>query len=1537
MTKAMGQVDSSTLQFNQQGSVSWAALSYPSTISQNNSVSFLTNFLSNNNSDVGFSIYNTETDKQNFTHQKFQQIYKGLPVYSGRYFAHSFNGYVTSINGNYLPINISTVTPNLTESQALNYALANINAVSYLWQNSRAELALKQNQNNVNATYYPVGELVIVPKSYSGLANDELAYLFSIACEQPNDDIKIFINANNGVVIKKYSEKCHTNAPGTALTSLSGSMNITCNRYTSNNYKLEMLYSSSSSKKFVTNDFNNTVGQLGSNINPSIYTNTNTTWGSTWLTSNPSEHVALDAHWATEKTFSFWETVLGRPYLNTNNSNMTIGVNVHFQGMDPLDVAQWSPRRNTVELGDGNVVFHPLVSLDIVAHELGHALAKYTSDFDANGGSVETQAISESLSDIWGVCVENYANQDPLLTTKKNIWTTGEEVIINKVRLPYFRSFVDVTKTIDIGNNSLVTNLPDCYLSTNWNNLHSRNLDEGHYATGVVNKWFYLICNGSSGGVNAVGNTFNPISALATQSGGLYNLKDVIDIIYIAENNYLPPSPSFADLRMATIQACIQLWGANSAQECAVTEAWYAVNVGAKCTPQPPPILCNLSAYAPINGVYTQPTNTNGKYYFNQNTYIQGNVTFTNADIFVQNGATIFVDDNATLTLKGCHLRTCAGMWNGIQVYYNAKLILNDYNGKSNLIEDAKIAVDYDGGDSYPNYTGNIIDISNTIFNRNNISIKLSNYTSDSKNASIYPFSIKNSIITCRKIEKANGTWDNVTTIKGGSWAYAQTPNVYTQPYINNALYSDIATEAYLKNIYYPSFTTKKSESGIIINRVNGMYGTNPGAGMILGNVGNATNPNTLIFDNLENGVKIITSNIDIKNCTFQKPVGTGIGIDAQGSLAVNTSINITNPNATTEPTNAFYDMKYAVKVSDYKNVDIENCFIASNQNSSISNSYCTGIYVVAENKNASTKINNNNIYNVQYGISLCGFVEAEEIDPTVPNPFNPANIGLGAIEINSNTIAQQMVGAATTPTNPFVMHAIHTGALINGNGAGTATLTCSDNQITDVFNGITFNYWQGKQIIAQNNNPIKLIENTTAINPTAEQYGILLAGGSTNNGSLSLLQDNVITGCGVNKLNTGISVKMQGNTALQCNKVNNAQNGYKYNGVCPLTKFTDNFIYSTNQNGLYLDHAVIGRQGNDGDGGNSPADVCTSNNDWNVDAATWIGSNKNMIYSNNTIPNQSEFVVRGSSQFVPTGGYATFYQNLYTLTNGIVTTSLGDWANNCPRCSGHPKRIKNIQEILDEIAAGTIELPNDEAVKRLEVMQQQLYELVKARPELAANSTDIQQFIYDNQWNSLDFIYYLGYFAAKGNMNQVDNILNYWLPTSSELDDNYRTYYEWLVAMYNNPEYKPSAEEVLAYANKCPIKNGTIIYAIRNFYNAITKEIHNFEDDCNNNNNQRISKQQTNTIRLKQPKPKVSVENKLVIYPNPVSNVLNIATTNVKKIEIVDIMGKVVMQKSVGNASQTSLSISELQKGIYVIKAISAQGKILMSKFIKE
>ena len=74
-------------------------------------------------------------------------------------------------------------------------------------------------------------------------------------------------------------------------------------------------------------------------------------------------------------------------------------------------------------------------------------------------------------------------------------------------------------------------------------------------------------------------------------------------------------------------------------------------------------------------------------------------------------------------------------------------------------------------------------------------------------------------------------------------------------------------------------------------------------------------------------------------------------------------------------------------------------------------------------------------------------------------------------------------------------------------------------------------------------------------------------------------------------------------------------------------------------------------------------------------------------------------------------------------------------------------------------------------------------------------------------------------------------------------------------------------------------------------------------------------------------------------LYPNPVSNILNVSVLGVIRAEasfqITDITGKIVMTKSIINNPQ-AIDISRLAKGVYMIK-VNNNGKEITSKFTKQ
>jgi hypothetical protein len=76
--------------------------------------------------------------------------------------------------------------------------------------------------------------------------------------------------------------------------------------------------------------------------------------------------------------------------------------------------------------------------------------------------------------------------------------------------------------------------------------------------------------------------------------------------------------------------------------------------------------------------------------------------------------------------------------------------------------------------------------------------------------------------------------------------------------------------------------------------------------------------------------------------------------------------------------------------------------------------------------------------------------------------------------------------------------------------------------------------------------------------------------------------------------------------------------------------------------------------------------------------------------------------------------------------------------------------------------------------------------------------------------------------------------------------------------------------------------------------------------------------------------------EAKISMFPNPVTSVLSINSMDtLEAISIYNIIGQEVMNLRV-NANNTTINVSNLENGIYIIKTFS-EGKVSTSKFIKE
>lgn len=80
------------------------------------------------------------------------------------------------------------------------------------------------------------------------------------------------------------------------------------------------------------------------------------------------------------------------------------------------------------------------------------------------------------------------------------------------------------------------------------------------------------------------------------------------------------------------------------------------------------------------------------------------------------------------------------------------------------------------------------------------------------------------------------------------------------------------------------------------------------------------------------------------------------------------------------------------------------------------------------------------------------------------------------------------------------------------------------------------------------------------------------------------------------------------------------------------------------------------------------------------------------------------------------------------------------------------------------------------------------------------------------------------------------------------------------------------------------------------------------------------------------------NLKNKIVLYPNPVKNEINIETeAPLKSIVIISIEGRQLKKFDNINSGIQSLNIEELSKGLYFVKFVTKDGTILTKKIIKE
>jgi len=534
-------------------------------------------------------------------HEEYHMQYKNIPIEYATIKIHKKDGDIKSINGEYYENIKLDITPNISESMALEKAKKYIGADLYIWEdNSERDFLVKTNQAYLLNP--PKGELVIC-KDYIHNDNKKLclSYKFEIYAKQPLSRSYVYVDAKNGQVIHVNSIIKDDN--GSAETRYSGTRTISTN-FINNQYRLRD-YDGQRGNGIET--FNMHNGTNYANVTDFIDNDNN--WTAAEYNNANKDNAALDAHWGAMMTYDYFKEVHNRN--SFDNQGSVIKNYVHYGSN--YGNAFWDG--HVMTYGDGNSQYDAYTSLDVIAHEIGHGVTQYTAGLVYQG---QSGALNESISDIWGACVDNYAGGRTFFA----IWTHDDD--INLSNLSTNERFLW---------NPKLGGQPDTYNGTNWYTGNNNNIGI-HTNSGVFNFWFYVLSNGGSG--------FTDFNTLFLVSG--IGINKAEQILYKALTEYFTPNTNYVTAAILTTYATQEIFGFCSEEVISVKEAWKAVGI-------------NLSLNIPTNLSITNTiTNGTNVVYSAINTIDASNIIEENTIVTYRAGDQITLNPGFTVN-TGAHVQ----------------------------------------------------------------------------------------------------------------------------------------------------------------------------------------------------------------------------------------------------------------------------------------------------------------------------------------------------------------------------------------------------------------------------------------------------------------------------------------------------------------------------------------------------------------------------------------------------------------------------------------------------------------------------------------------------------------------------------------------------------------------------------------------------------------------------------------------------------------------------------------------------------------
>jgi bacillolysin len=499
------------------------------------------NLYININENNSFIRHRVKKDEIGNEHARYNHFYKGYRVMFSELITHEKNQKLAVVNG-HVPTSLDkAINIGISETEAFLKAKNNFGAYQYSWENEGNIVVPFADFINL-----PKAELVWVQNEITKDPYDNnaylLAYKFDIVSSLPMDAKSIFINAENGNLIRKVQlmADCHSVS---VSTSFYGFRFISTQLVSGSTYRL-------------TNDCNTA-------ILTTINWRHNTYFqkvGNTWTVD--SMRAAATSLWGLERTLSYFSGIHSYNSWDNGNGNINSYENVlycYVPNCTPTSPNNASFYRGIMTVGWGNTngVNDDWNSLDIVGHEFTHGISDTMAHLVYEN---ESGALNESFSDIFGNTIQ--ANE---LGTVANIWKMGENRTNASNQTLWIRDMEDPN---NFNSSSGSGHQPDTYLGTYWDTSID---DNGgvHTNSGVQNYMYYLLVNGGTG-TNDLGNFYK------TEGLGIIPARRVA---FKALVDYMDPNATHQTARSAWLNAAADLYGINSYEYRQVANAWYAVGV----------------------------------------------------------------------------------------------------------------------------------------------------------------------------------------------------------------------------------------------------------------------------------------------------------------------------------------------------------------------------------------------------------------------------------------------------------------------------------------------------------------------------------------------------------------------------------------------------------------------------------------------------------------------------------------------------------------------------------------------------------------------------------------------------------------------------------------------------------------------------------------------------------------------------------------------------------------------------------------------